>query len=149
LDEDNDPLCREVMLTFLNRKGLKGWIGNPNYKDIDLIHECKPWSMELERFKWRTGEKFPYSTIHLLERKWRYFLKEPVENEKIIFVAFNNSVTRCAWIEAPTVRKYLSDEKYLENVRCYLPYEGEESEYRDDLVCNLPEWEFTYIDLTK
>lgn len=72
LHAKNDPKSRRLVQAFFAERGVV-LIDHPNKYDIDLITKDGKVRVEVERRPiWKTG-KFPFDTVHILERKEKFF----------------------------------------------------------------------------
>jgi len=89
---ESDPYCREKIKNFFSQFDVE-LQDNPNTYGEDLITEGYEIRIEVERrIIWNSGN-FPYDTVHILERKKKYF-----QNGKIHYCVVSKNFDQMAFI---------------------------------------------------
>jgi hypothetical protein len=104
LHATNDPKSRRLVKKFFAAMGIP-LKDHPDRYDIDLITEDGEVRVEVERRPvWKTG-KFPFKTVHVLERKKKFF-----EHGKAHYCIISEDYKWMGFISATLIREYMKPE---------------------------------------
>lgn len=133
LHSRNDPKTRKLVKKFFKQFNVI-LTDHVNKYDVDLITEDGQIKVEVERrLNWE-GEKFPYDTVHVLERKKKFFLNG--DTHYCIISKDNNYL---GFISARVIQRYMVDTLLKNNPNKYV----QSGEY----VYPIPTAEFEFYKL--
>ncbi len=135
LHAKNDPRSREIVKMFFASQRII-LIDHPNKYDIDLLTEDGKLRVEVERRVVWKEEKFPFPSIHVLERKKKFF-----EAGDTHYCIVSKNYDYLGFISSTTISKYM-DSKYLIEIPNKFVKRGE---YAYDIP--IDKFEFYSVDL--
>lgn len=110
LHAKNDPKSRKLVKAFFAEWDIV-LIDHPNKYDIDLITEDGKVRVEVERrINWKTGLKFPFNTVHILERKKKFF-----ETGNTHYCIVSDDYKFMGFISGAIIKEYMDDKYLIEN----------------------------------
>jgi hypothetical protein len=130
LHDQFDAPAKEAVANFIERKAEVVVYPNPDKYGVDLIvaNDAEELgAIEVEVRQW--SPNCPYPTIHVPERKTKYF------NDKTLFFALTRDMLHAYWIQTNEIPKYP-----LKEIRNVKVAEGE-------LFYDVPTTRFAYVDL--
>jgi hypothetical protein len=106
---ENDPESRKVANNFFHNKNINTY-DNPNIYGVDLLVSGSSQSIELEhRIIW-DGKKFPFTTVHVPERKKKFVIDQDAS-----YAVFNNDFTYIMVCSNTNIKKYKDSLKEVPN----------------------------------
>tara|TARA_R110000824_G_scaffold292235_1_gene480625 strand:+ start:78 stop:530 length:453 start_codon:yes stop_codon:yes gene_type:complete len=117
LHDENDPKARQAVMAFANQRGLI-IRENSDIYGIDLFisgtsrtgHVYEDMPVEVERRECWSGEHFPFTTIHIPERKTKFF------KTNILYAIVNKTYNKFMFCYSDNIIKYGTQEvsnKYM------------------------------------
>lgn len=119
LYNENDP-AKFIALEYLKKKGMKAEI-NPNKFGVDIIVNDKIGCEVEVKLGWN-GEKFPFDTLDLSERKQKFVLEYERANKPLFLMIFNKEKNRALLVNRKSmkpVRLITKKTKFTSNERFF------------------------------
>jgi hypothetical protein len=133
LFQQNDPKSRDVVKTFLNKKGIEVK-DNSNQYGIDLISINGNIKFEVERrLVWNRYE-FPFNEVNLLERKTKFFTES-----NTYYIIVSKDYTRIGIINNSDIKKYMTETNLKESKNKFVSH--------GEMFYKLPKEKFKWIDV--